>query len=165
MEKLTNLLALQAAYLDRVSQKIVQLRNELRWMQSFLKDADRKQEENELKQQCVSDIRDVAYDTEEVIETYVSRAASQNTFNLVTKPFYLYKVGRKIESIRSRIREISDRRETYGVVRNGRSGGEGTAANERLRWWRQPSPHVEEDDIIELVEDTKELLIQLTSME
>ena len=66
MEKLTNLLALQAAYLDRVSQKIVQLRNELRWMQSFLKDADMKQEENELMQQCVSDIRDVAYDTQEV---------------------------------------------------------------------------------------------------
>ncbi|XWS29256.1 hypothetical protein CRYUN_Cryun24cG0012600 [Craigia yunnanensis] len=63
------------------------------------------------------------------------------------------------------MREISDRRETYGVVSNGRSGGEGAAVNERLRWWRQPSPHAEEDDIIELVEDTKELLIQLTSME
>ncbi|XVF15828.1 hypothetical protein REPUB_Repub09cG0190000 [Reevesia pubescens] len=165
VEKLTNLLALQAAYLDGVSQKIVELRNELRWMQSFLKDADVNQEENELMQQWVSDIRDVAYDTEEVIETYVSKAASQNTFDLVTKPFHLYKVGRKIESIRSRIREISGRRETYRVVRNGRSGGEGNAANERLRWWRQLSPHVEEDDIIELVEDSKALLTQLTSME
>ncbi|XWS42109.1 hypothetical protein CRYUN_Cryun17cG0140600 [Craigia yunnanensis] len=165
VEKLTNLLALQAAYLDGVSQKIVQLRNELRWMLSFLKDSDMKQEENELMQQWVSDIRHVAYETEEVIETYVSRAASQNTFDLITKPFYLYKVGRKIESIRSKMREISGRRETYGVVRNGRSGGEGTAANERLRWWRQTSPHVEEDYIIELVEDTKALLIQLTSME
>ncbi|XP_022739896.1 putative disease resistance protein At1g50180 [Durio zibethinus] len=165
VEKLTNLLAQEAAYLDGVNQKIVQLSNELRWMQSFLKEADMKQEDNELMQQWVSDIRDVAYDTEEVIETYVSRAASQNTFDLVTKPFYLYKVGRKIESIRSRIREISGRRETYGVVRNGRSAREGSDANERLRWWRQPSPHVEEDDIIELVEDTKALLTQLTSME
>ncbi|XP_021275163.1 putative disease resistance protein At1g50180 [Herrania umbratica] len=165
VEKLTNLLAMQAAYLDGVSQKIVQLRNELRWMQSFLKDADMKQEEDELMQQWVSDVRDVAYDTEEVIETYVSRAASQKPFDLVTKPFYHYKVGRKIESIRSRIREITGRRETYGGLGNGRSGGEGAAANDRLRWWRQPSPHVEEDDIIELVEDTKALLTQLTSME
>ncbi|XVE87360.1 hypothetical protein DITRI_Ditri18aG0111300 [Diplodiscus trichospermus] len=164
-EKLTNLLAQQAAYLDGVSQKIQQLRDELRWMQRFLKDAEMKEEDNELMQQWVSDIRDVAYDTEEVIETYICKAASQKTFDIVTKPFYLYKVGRKIESIRSRIREISGRRKTYGVTRNGRSGGEGSAANERLRWWRQPSPHVEEDDIIELVEDTKELLTQLTSME
>ncbi|KAK8653041.1 hypothetical protein V6N13_127061 [Hibiscus sabdariffa] len=165
VEKLTNLLSQQAAYLDGVSQKIVHLRNELRWMRSFLKDADMKQEENDLTQQWVSDIRDVAYETEEVIETYVSRAAAQGAFDFVTKPFYLYKVGREIESIRSRIREISGRRETYGVARNGRGGAEGSAANERLRWWRQPSPHVEEDDIIELVEDTKALLTQLTSME
>lgn len=166
VEKLTNLLAQQATYLDGVSQKIVQLRNELRWMQSFLKDSELNQEENELMQQWKSDIRDVARDTEDVIETYVSRAASQSTLDVVSKPFYLYKVGKKIESIRSRIREISGRKETYGVVRIGRGGGEnGAAANERLRWWRQPSPHVEEDDIIELVEDTKELLIQLTSME
>ncbi|KAK8996329.1 hypothetical protein V6N11_076566 [Hibiscus sabdariffa] len=165
VEKLTNLLSQQAAYLDGVSQKIVHLRNELRWMRSFLKDADMKKEENDLMQQWVSDIRDVAYETEEVIETYVSRAAAQGAFDFVTKPFYLYKVGREIESIRSRIREISGRRETYGVARNGRGGAEGSAANERLRWWRQPSPHVEEDDIIELVEDTKALLTQLTSME
>ncbi|KAL4366457.1 hypothetical protein GQ457_05G012700 [Hibiscus cannabinus] len=164
-EKLTNLLSQQAAYLDGVSQKIVHLRNELRWMRSFLKDADMKQEENDLMQQWVSDIKDVAYETEEVIETYVSRAAAQGAFDFFTKPFYLYKVGREIESIRSRIREISGRRETYGVARNGRGGAEGSAANERLRWWRQPSPHVEEDDIIELVEDTKALLTQLTSME
>ncbi|KAK6288123.1 hypothetical protein POUND7_014302 [Theobroma cacao] len=84
------------------------------------------------------------------------RAASQKPFDLVTKPFYHYKVGRRIESIRSRIRAITGRRETYGGLGNGRSGREGAAANDRLRWWRQPSPHVEEDDIIELIKSTEE---------
>ncbi|TYJ47400.1 hypothetical protein E1A91_A02G187300v1 [Gossypium mustelinum] len=163
VEKLTNLLTQQASYMDGVSRKIVQLRNELRWMQSFIKDADTKQEENDLMQQWVNDVRDVAYETEEVIETYVSKAAARSTFDLVTKPFHLYKVGKEIESIRMRIREISGRRNAYGVERNSR--GEGRGVNDRLRWWRQPSPHVEEDDIIELVEDTKALLTQLTSME
>ncbi|KAH1113368.1 hypothetical protein J1N35_006746 [Gossypium stocksii] len=123
VEKLTNLLAQQASYMDGVSRKIVQLRNELRWMQSFIKDADMKQEDNDLMQQWVNDVRDVAYETEEVIETYVSKAAARSTFDLVTKPFYLYKVGKEIESIRMRIREISGRRNAYGVERNSRGEG------------------------------------------
>ncbi|KAK9012245.1 hypothetical protein V6N11_040310 [Hibiscus sabdariffa] len=85
VENLKNLLSQQAAYLGRVSQKIMHIRNELRWMRSFLKDANMKQEENDLMHATMmSYIRDVAYETEEVIETYVSRAAAQS----ITKPFY-----------------------------------------------------------------------------
>ncbi|KAK9265948.1 hypothetical protein L1049_003472 [Liquidambar formosana] len=165
-EKLTNLLIQEAVFLDGVRQKVEQLKNELRWMQSFLKDADAKQEVNERVRNWVSEIREVAYDAEEVIETYISKAASQKSWDLVTKPIHLYKVGRKIEDIRSRIQDISSKRETYGVVSSSQEGGGGiNSANERLRWWRQPSPHVEEDDLIDLVEDTKALLTQLSTVE
>ncbi|EEF27370.1 Disease resistance protein RPH8A, putative, partial [Ricinus communis] len=165
VEKLTNILAQEAGHLDGVSEKVQQLRNELKWMQSFLKDADAKQGSNELVRNWVSEIRDVAYDAEEVIDAYISKAASHRKRDLITKPIDLYKVGRKIASIRSRIQEISSRRETYGVVSINSEGGEGNAANERLKWWRQPSPLIEEDDVIELVEDTKVLVEKLTSLE
>ena len=41
VEKLTGILLHEAVYLNGVSDK-VQLKNDLKWMQSFLKDADAK---------------------------------------------------------------------------------------------------------------------------
>ncbi|CAL2279158.1 unnamed protein product [Prunus armeniaca] len=64
------------------------------------------------------------------------------------------------------VRNISSKKEHFGITTN-REGSEGTiaSANERLLWWRQTSPNIEEDDLVDLVEDTKALLRQLSRME
>ncbi|KAG5069740.1 hypothetical protein JHK85_002117 [Glycine max] len=158
--KLTELLVEQAAVaavsvsqLAGVREQVENLKNELGWMQSFLRDADAKQEGNDRVRMWVSEIRDVAFEAEELIETYVYKTTMQSSLDKVFRPFHLYKVRTRIDKILSKIKSISDRRETYGVVVMTRD--DGNNSNERLRHWRQPSPYSEEEYVIELEDDMR----------
>ncbi|XP_021830487.1 putative disease resistance protein At1g50180 [Prunus avium] len=167
VEKLTNWITEEALLLEGVGDKVEQLRDGLRWMQSFLKDADAEQEKNERLRNWVSQIREVALDAEYVIETYIAEAASHSSWNITAKLINRYWAGKKIGKIQSRVQNISSQKEHFGITSTSREGREGTiaSANERLRWWRQTSPNIEEDDLVGLVEDTKALLRQLSSMD
>ncbi|PQM40677.1 disease resistance protein RPP8-like [Prunus yedoensis var. nudiflora] len=167
VEKLTSCITEEALLLEGVGDKVEQLRDQLRWMQSFLKDVDAKREKNERLHNWVSQIREVALDAEHVVETYIAEAASHSSWNIPAKLINLHQAGKKIEKIRSRVQNISSQKEHFGITGTAQEGREGTSAspNERLRWWRQTSPNIEEDDLIDLVEDTKALLTQLSSME
>ncbi|KHN41940.1 Disease resistance RPP8-like protein 3 [Glycine soja] len=168
--KLTELLVEQAAVaavsvsqLAGVREQVENLKNELGWMQSFLRDADAKQEGNDRVRMWVSEIRDVAFEAEELIETYVYKTTMQGSLDKVFRPFHLYKVRTRIDKILSKIKSISDRRETYGVVVMTRD--DGNNSNERLRHWRQPSPYSEEEYVIELEDDMGLLFTQLLAVE
>ncbi|XP_021824981.1 probable disease resistance RPP8-like protein 2 [Prunus avium] len=172
-EKLTNLIIQEAILLNGVGEKVEQIRNELRWMQSFLKDADHvaEQDRNERFRNWVSQIREVAFDAEDVVETYLreAAAASQSLWKKVVMPIHRHKVKRGIEKIQTRINHISKQKDSFGIasmIASSRDRGEGSiSTNERLRWWRQPLLHIEEDDLVDLVQDTEALLTQLSSME
>ncbi|BFG41840.1 hypothetical protein CerSpe_281140 [Prunus speciosa] len=167
VEKLTNWITEEALLLEGVGDKVEQLRDGLRWMQSFLKDADAEQEKNERLRNWVSQIREVALDAEDVIETYIAEAASHNSWNIAAKLINLYWAGKKIGKIQSRVQNISSQKEHFGITSIAREGHEGTSAspNERLRWWRQTSPNIEEDDLVGQIKDTEALLTQLSTME
>ncbi|XP_021832525.1 disease resistance protein RPP13-like [Prunus avium] len=167
VEKLTNWITEEALLLEGVGDKVEQLRDGLRWMQSFLKDADVEQEKNERLRNWVSQIREVALDAEDVIETYIAEAASHSSWNIAAKLINLYWAGKKIGKIQSRVQNISSQKEHFGITGTAREGHEGTSAspNERLRWWRQTSPNIEEDDLVGLIEDTEALLRQLSTTE
>ncbi|RDX65850.1 putative disease resistance RPP8-like protein 2, partial [Mucuna pruriens] len=164
--KLTELLVEQAteavSQLAGVKEEVEILKNELAWMQSFLRDADAKQEENERVRMWVSEIRDVAFEAEQLIETYVYNSTMESRLDKVFRPFHLYKVRTRINKILSKIKSISDRRETYGVVM---TRDDGNSSSERLRHWRQPSPYSEEEYVIELEDDMGLLLSQLLALE
>ncbi|CAL8176579.1 unnamed protein product [Prunus armeniaca] len=125
-----------------------------------------KREKNERLRNWVSQIREVALDAEHVVETYIAEAASHSSLNIPAKLINLHQVGKKIEKIRSRVQNISSQKEHFGITGTAQEGREGTSAspNERLRWGRQTSPNIEEDDLVDLVEDTTALLTQLSSM-
>ncbi|ONH91643.1 hypothetical protein PRUPE_8G127100 [Prunus persica] len=167
VEKLTDWITEEALLLEGVGDKVEQLRDKLQWMQSFLKDADAEQEKNERFRNWVSQIREVALDAEDVIETYIAEAASHSTWNIAAKLINLYWAGKKIGKIQSRVQNISSQKEHFGITGTAREVHEGTSAspNERLRWWRQTSPNIEEDDLVGLIEDTEALLRQLSTME
>ncbi|CAL9022343.1 unnamed protein product [Prunus brigantina] len=167
VEKLTSWITEEALLLEGVGDKVEQLRDQLRWMQSFLKDVDAKREKNERLRIWVSEIREVALDAEDVVETYIAEAASHSSWNIPAKLINLHRAGKKIEKIRSRVQNISHQKEHFGITGTAQEGREGTSAspNERLRWWRQTPPNIEEDDLVDLVEDTKASLTQLSSMD
>uniref|UniRef100_A0A7N2LSC3 Uncharacterized protein n=1 Tax=Quercus lobata TaxID=97700 RepID=A0A7N2LSC3_QUELO len=78
-------------------------------MQCFLKDADKGRTEDESVRIWVSQIREAAYEVEDVIETFALEIALKNRDSTIKKhvPIFntrkLYKVGSKIEDIKTRI--------------------------------------------------------------
>ncbi|KAK7309315.1 hypothetical protein RJT34_05938 [Clitoria ternatea] len=166
--KLTELLVEQAkstvSQLAGVREKVETLKNELGWMQSFLRDADAKaeQEGNERVRLWVSEIRDVAFQAEELIETYVYETTMETTFDKVFRPLHLFKTQTRIDKILSKIKNISQRRHTYGVET---TRDDTNSSSERLRSWRQPWPCSEEEYVIELQDDIGLLRTQLLDVE
>ncbi|CAM8937967.1 unnamed protein product [Rhodiola kirilowii] len=62
----------QASFLFNIREKIESLKSDLSWMQSFLEDAEKKLDNNgSLVRKWVSDVRDLAYECEDVIDNFL----------------------------------------------------------------------------------------------
>ncbi|WRX12401.1 NB-ARC - like 10, partial [Theobroma cacao] len=71
IERIADLLIHEALFLNDVKEEVESLKGELERMKSFLKDVDRKQEQDERLRARVREIRDLAYDAEDVIDSYI----------------------------------------------------------------------------------------------
>ncbi|KAI3989494.1 hypothetical protein MKX01_022769 [Papaver californicum] len=174
VKRLGDALIQEAVSLHGVREQVEQLGNELRRMLCFLKDADVKQQQDDaLVRNWISEIRDVAYESEDVIDIFVLKVASRERggiMGLLIKSACIlnisshqYKVGTKIQSILTKFQYISDSRVTYDIesIRDERNPG--SAANQKLQQQlRRSYPHVEDEDVIGLEEHTSELIAELT---
>ncbi|XVF78606.1 hypothetical protein PTKIN_Ptkin14bG0148100 [Pterospermum kingtungense] len=68
--RIGDLLAEEATYQRGVEEQVHRLHRELQWMQSFLMEADATQAEDRTIQLWVSEIRDLAYDAEDVADAF-----------------------------------------------------------------------------------------------
>lgn len=154
-----------------VHKEVERLQDELRRIRCFLRDADAKQDEDERVRNWVSDIRDVAYDAEDLIDRFIMNndPLKKKKKNHFIKKCTSYvkgwkqrsKIAEDLMAIRSRLQDISASRETYGI----QNVGEGTtAAGETLRKLRRSSPRDEERDIVGLEDDTAKLVDHLLQM-
>ncbi|KAI3840887.1 hypothetical protein MKW92_046287 [Papaver armeniacum] len=160
VEKLGDALIGETIFLLGVRTQVEELRDELRRMRCFLKDADAKQQQgDERVRNWVADIRDVAYDAEDVVDTFMlkidagRRSGGVQNFIIrkalmVKNLKYLHRVGNEIQAIQSRLKVISD---TSSSKTN-------KMMQQQLRNYY---PHVEDDVIIGLEEHTKTLLTEL----
>ncbi|KAJ4724323.1 Disease resistance protein [Melia azedarach] len=71
VERLGDYLIQEAVFLAGVKSEVLWLKKELEWMLCFIKDAEQKQVDNPLIRQWLSDITDIAYDTEDVLDKYM----------------------------------------------------------------------------------------------
>ncbi|RWR84284.1 putative disease resistance protein isoform X1 [Cinnamomum micranthum f. kanehirae] len=178
--KLGNLLIQEAELLFEVKDHFKWIEEELRWMQRFLKDADYKQNEEERVKIWVEDIIQVSYDAEDVIDTFIY---SQNAprrrrgfaewvrrcvcivGELVSELITQYMVSKKIEKIKKRIRDIKERRETYGIrdIDEGRQEASSSTSSPQEHW--QFSSDVKEPEVVGQEEEMNTLREQLISEE
>ena len=75
--RLGELVTQEAKFLWGVENQVNRLQRELSWIKSFLKEADSRQAENEMVRMWVAEIRDIAYDAEDVIESFALKIASK----------------------------------------------------------------------------------------
>ncbi|RWR76933.1 Disease resistance protein [Cinnamomum micranthum f. kanehirae] len=172
--KLGDLLIEEARLLYDVRDQFEWIVGELRRMQCFLKDADAKQKEDERVRNWVKEIRDVSYDAEDVIDTFILTQTAQASRRTRRRPFLSLKryvcivselatrhrVAKKIQHIKMKIGDISSSLHTYGI-RDINDGGQETRLNIRRRSYAL----YEEPDLTGMQESMKTLKEQLINKE
>ncbi|KAA8527790.1 hypothetical protein F0562_035341 [Nyssa sinensis] len=173
-ERLHNLVVEEAKFLHELSGEVDQIQIELKRMQCFLKDADAKRDDNERICNWVAEIREVAYETEDVIETFVLRVASRRGGGVIqvflkhpacilNQGMAGHKVGLEIRGIKTKISELTRSLQTYGISSISEGEGSSNSAAERQLQFRRSYSHVVEEDFIGLEADVEKLVAVLVN--
>ncbi|XP_019704330.1 putative disease resistance protein At1g50180 isoform X2 [Elaeis guineensis] len=139
VRKLGDFLVQEAQFLYRVRDQVEWIEGELRQIQCFLEDADRKENRSdEGVKNWVRDVRDVAYQAEDIIETFML----------------------KIERRRRRRGFMGPvNRARYGIANIGESGS--SYAEESVQARRRILPHDDDSHVVGFEDDRKAIAEQL----
>lgn len=119
LKKMLVLVKEEAEYLRSLKDDIRSLKNDVERMGCFLSDTVLKELKYKGTQKWVSEIREVALDAEDIVESYIIAATNRRheggLKRLVTKVIQLNTVGKQIQKIRKRLEEIESSRVRYNV--------------------------------------------------
>ncbi|KAL4376891.1 hypothetical protein GQ457_02G039560 [Hibiscus cannabinus] len=157
----------QVTSLLGVDDQIESLERELRWMTSFLKVADSRKLDNDVARTAIAEIRELAYDVEDVIETFALKVVSQRKLGFsncvkrsvcfLNEGCLLHRTRSEIEKITVKIQELTRQFKTYDVTKLG-NHGQGPSSSAERQEWRRPYPHIIDDNIVGLDTDVKKLV-------
>ncbi|KAA8522955.1 hypothetical protein F0562_009378 [Nyssa sinensis] len=163
-----NLISEECTRLNWLQKDISWIETEMRRIQAFLKDADAKQDESESEglANFVNDMRDLAYDVGDIMDTYFPKVVSQRRRKgffgwlkfaacIFSDWYVAHNFSVEIEQIRERVKDINEARTTYGITENGGNTGSDT--------WnaRRSYPHVEEPNVVGFEEHIDKLKAKL----
>ncbi|KAG8479464.1 hypothetical protein CXB51_029832 [Gossypium anomalum] len=169
------LLTKEAISLWGVEDQADSLQEELKFMQSFLEDADSRQGESETIRLINSHhifekskiLVELAYDAEDVVEAFALKIGSRrkggfsNTIKrsacILNEGWELCKTKSEIEKIKARISNLTQQLQTYGV-KELREGEEASSSSQARRELRRSYPHIIEDNIVGLKNEIEELV-------
>ncbi|ERM97000.1 hypothetical protein AMTR_s00074p00193320 [Amborella trichopoda] len=157
VQKLDRLLTEELRLISGVRKDIIWLRDELKTMIAFLEDADRRKSKDALVQIWVEQVREVVYDTEDVLDEFMILEARKRKFfakSLVIQ----HKVGVKIQEIKERITGIKERRDKYDIQRKEEPG---TSSDTVVSSGGDPLaayPFIDEVDVIGKQKDIENLV-------
>ncbi|KAJ4789194.1 Disease resistance family protein [Rhynchospora pubera] len=146
--------------------KLDSLQRELRWIRVFLKDAETKQNLDEMVKSWVSEVREVAYRIEDVIDTFIAEIDGRNRPGMINalkrvlqNPMKLpivRKLLSEMDAIQTRLVEIEKLTERYGVKRELNANNSAVPIR---RFGREVMrPDEEDPDVIGLEKDKENIL-------
>ncbi|XP_049382639.1 disease resistance protein RPP13-like [Solanum stenotomum] len=175
VKKLGDFLIQEVSLLTNLRDEVRWLRNELLFMQSFLKDAELKQSRDQRVQQWVFEINSIANDAVAILETYSFKAGKGDDgfascpkacACICKKDTKFYKVSKEIQSLKQRIMDISRKRETYGITNINNNAGDGPSNRPNSQSAMVPTlrrttstSYVDEDHIFVGFQDVVETLL------
>ncbi|KAH0757013.1 hypothetical protein KY290_020506 [Solanum tuberosum] len=172
VQKLGDFLIQQVSLRTNLRDEVTWLRNELLFIQSFLRDAELKQSRDQRVQQWVFEINSIANDAVAILETYTFEAGKgasrlKACACICRKEKKFYNVAKEIQSLKQRIMDISRKRDTYGITNiiNDREGPSNQSA--MVRTLRRTTSYVDDQDYIfvGLQDVVQTLLAQLLKAE
>ena len=165
VELLGDLLIQEASFLSGVRNQVQDLQAELQRMQSFLKDADKRQYESESVRDWVRSNRNLAYKIENVLETYAVKVESRKGKGIkkalkrfaciLDEGVNLHKLGLEIGNIKSEIANLTSSLQTYGIKLDN-EGQSSNAASKTLL--RQTFAHEIEEHFVGMQNDVDRLV-------
>ncbi|XP_058112950.1 disease resistance protein RPP8-like [Magnolia sinica] len=174
IQRLNDFLAQEAELLLGVDGKIRSLRDKLLWMDALLKDVHGNRRDNDRVKVWVAQIREAAYDAEDVIDSYIFNIQNQGrdtsagfmgcirSFAYWIKDLLLiHKIGKEIGDIERRLNEISSNRSDYGISNIPGCGEASSSSNQSQTWREKGIPIAEEADVVGVEDETKTLVGQL----
>ncbi|XP_027118892.1 putative disease resistance protein At1g50180 [Coffea arabica] len=170
IERLSNLLIEEGKHLHGASDQAEQLQSELKLMQGLLRDADAKQRDDAVIREWISQSKDLAYEAEDLIETFAFKVGSRRGGGLVNvlkrytcifKECYMrHRVGVDIQGLNTRVSNLTSCFRDYGIRTIVEKEG---PSSRQLRWIRRIYSHVEEEDFVGLERNVEVLVPKVVS--
>ncbi|CAL5441864.1 unnamed protein product [Camellia sinensis] len=178
VNRLGDLLIEEAKFLYGVSNQVQQIRIELNRMQCFLQEADyaiQSYHHVDVRvDNWVAEVRKLAYETEDILETYVIEVSSKRSkrgFRKNLKRFAcilnegqdVHRLGCEIGAIKDKITDLAASLQTYGM----KCIGEGIRSStvEKQQELRQSYQHVLEEDFVGFKEDLNKVVKHLVQVD
>ncbi|KAE9448095.1 hypothetical protein C3L33_19994, partial [Rhododendron williamsianum] len=136
----------ESSRLSRVREDLIWIETEMRRIQSYLEDAEAKQFKTKGVSNFIREIQDLAYDVEDIIDTYFPKISLNRTRWKRLLDFRNMRIAhgfvKEVEGIRRRVEDIKNSRQTFGIDECSRSCEEDT--------WnpRQSFPHLDEPNVV-----------------
>lgn len=162
VQKLGNFVIEKVRFLQDVEEKVRLLKEELKRMQCFLKDASEKQANDERIRKWISEIKEVAQDAEDVIETFTirvdfptrNRGLLRRCVCVPNNVYNKYNIGNKIKKLQHKLKSIEEMRERYGI----KNLGEGMLMPKRSENNVETPPWHKDENVVGMTEDVESLL-------
>lgn len=171
IERLGDLLLNEARFLSGVKDEVEEARRELQRIKCFLEDADaRARQGNKTIRHHVAEIREAAYDLEDVIATFALKVASRSDRGrkYILQRFAcilidLQKVGSEVEKICAKIAKSRSSFQEFGVlVQASNNKGASSSSDRQQGDLRRTFSHNIDSDFVGFEENVKELVSHLT---
>ncbi|PIN21649.1 hypothetical protein CDL12_05645 [Handroanthus impetiginosus] len=147
VKTLGNLVIQKVDFLRGVEEEMEWVKRELQRMQTFLKDAAEKQANDDNIRQWISEIRELAKDAEDIIDTFILEIDNPRSHL-----YHLGKHGNEIKSIKARLEEIEISRQRYKIENiQGSSRRLYTSQRRRLSTWQRDKHLVGVDENVKLL--------------
>ncbi|XP_027174258.1 disease resistance protein RPM1-like [Coffea eugenioides] len=175
LDQLSTFLREEGGLLGGLRQDVQSIRDELGHMRAFLREAEAKEEDAQPRlQEWIKQVREAAYDTEDILDEFVARFARHRTtgfygsvrriFSSIKNLRARHRVASEIQSIKSRIKSISEGHQRYqseyGISAQA-SNSLSAVNNTTWRYSRDDALLVEEDKLVGIDQPKKHLISQL----
>ncbi|XP_027157337.1 disease resistance protein RPM1-like [Coffea eugenioides] len=171
-DRLATLLRQEGSLLGGLREEVELIKDELGHMKAFLKVAEAKEDDDSRLQEWIKQVRETAYDIEDVLDEFVLRFAGyrhhgfcgslQRILKAIKSLRARHQVASEIQSIKSRIKNISEGRQRYQVEFgiDDRVAGSSTMTNS-WRYSRDDALLVEEAKLVGIDQPKQHLISKL----
>ncbi|KAG5530378.1 hypothetical protein RHGRI_025351 [Rhododendron griersonianum] len=180
VDRLGDLLIEQVVFLRGVEDDVKWLRDKLEYMLCFMKDAEEKQDDVDNRmRKWISDIRDVAYEAEDIIDNFILKVEAETPKKMGLKDCFqkyfcicgkrasliqqanLYGIGQEINTLKTKLTQIQQNQVTFGIRSIDDARERSNRINTEDSWLRRERPYKDDEHVVGFKEDVDKLMSQL----